>query len=113
MGHQGGAYMKQRDFSLPGAILIVASQLFSSFQSSDQISKEIVRFREEFHQSIIYRDTYFVRKEELAVISKKIDTLNSRIVKIAKQIDGFKRDAYAYSDEDSEIVGCRYKQLGM
>lgn len=101
---------KGTDFSLPGAILIVVSQLFASFQSSDQISKEIEKFRKDFQQSLIDRETYFVRKTELSLIGKKIDGLNSRVIRMSEQINTLKNEYYSQIEDDSGIVGCIHKK---
>ncbi len=105
--------VKPKDFSLPGAILIVASQLFSGFQSSETISKEIAKFREEFQQSLVDRETFFVRKTELASISKKIDALNTKMLRMNEQLKNLKSGYYSLSDTESEpIVGCSYLKRG-
>ncbi len=104
--------IRKTDMSLPGALLIVVSQLFSSFQSSDNISKEIEKFRNEFQQSIVDRETFFVRKTELSTIIGKIDQLNSKLIKMSEQIKNLKKEYYSLSDSADEygpeIVGCSY-----
>jgi hypothetical protein len=103
---------KNKDYSLPGAILIVISQLFSSFQSSDQISKEIDKFRNEFQQSLVDRETFFVRKTELADISRKIDKINNQLGRMTEQIKTLK-SVYSYFDNtDETIIGCRSQKKG-
>lgn len=102
--------VRPKDFSLTGAILIVASQLFSSFKSSENISQEIEKFRHEFQQSLIDRETYFVRKTELTSIGKKIDVLNSKMIKLTEQINSLKSEYYSSSDDEDPIVGCAYRR---
>lgn len=98
--------LKKNDYSLPGAILIVLSQLFSSYQSSEKLSQEIVKFREDFQQSIVERDTLFARKAEIEKISQKIDGMNDRISKLSTQIKSMSND-YSFN-QDKTIVGCTF-----
>lgn len=101
--------MVRKDLSLTGAILIVISQLFSSFQSSETITKEISKFREEFQQSILDRETYFVRKTELAQIFKKMDQMNTKLIRMSEQIKNMTPDLYSsQEDQDQTIFGCSY-----
>lgn len=98
--------VNRKDYSLRGAIIIVISQLFSSYQSSDSISKEIEKFRKEFQQSLLDRETYFVRKTELAAISSKIDQLGLKIAKMSEQIKSLKVDIYSQNNDG--IIGCSF-----
>lgn len=100
---------KSKDFSLPGAILIVISQVFSSFQSSDQISKEIEKFRDDFQQSLVDREKYFVRKTELSEMFSKIDRLNVQMIKMNEQIKTLKSQYQSFLDDvggNETIISC-------
>jgi hypothetical protein len=101
-----GEKISRTKFGFPGALIIVVSQLFSSFKSSENISKEIEGFRAEFQQSLVDREIYFVRKTELVGIDSKIDRLNEKILRIGEQIRTIKTDKY-YS-----LVGSRVSILG-
>lgn len=89
---------KRNDLTLPGALLIVISQLFSSYQSSEKLSGEIVKFRDEFKQSIIDRDTLFVRKVELAKLYHKIDSLSTKVNRISNTLSAMNKGEYHASN---------------
>lgn len=95
----------KNNLGVPGAILIVISQLISGYQSSNQISQEIVKFREEFQQSLVDREKYFVRKTELGELGHKIDGLNSKIIKMGEQIKALKGELFTYDEQAFETCG--------
>jgi hypothetical protein len=103
--------MSGKDYSLPGAVMIVVSQVISSFQSSENIKGEIEKFRKEVQQMVIDRETYFVRKTELALISNKIDRLNEKMGRVSEQIKNMRSEQrYSMNQErEDEIIGCSFK----
>ena len=89
----------KKDLSILGALFIVASQIYSSIQSSDKITKEIEKFRSEFNQSVVERNEFFARKSDLASITRKIDLLGVQMTLMDSQVRGLKIDRpYPYSD---------------
>lgn len=65
---------------LAGAIIVVAqviTQFFSSSHSNKNISEELQQIRAD-------QEKYFVRKDELQIVSNKIDKLGRDVTEIKK-----------------------------
>lgn len=109
--------IKRRDMGIAGA-LIVISQFISSFQSSQSVSSEISKFKEDFNQLKVDREQYFVRKTDLAPVLTKLDSLNEQLVKLNEKVASLKRvvrDNYGYDEANlygaeggDDIIGCTF-----
>lgn len=104
--------VKRRDMGVVG-IIIVVSQLFTSFQSSQNVSEQLEHFRDEFSQSQVDLEKYFVRKTDVAVINQKLDKTNEKLAQIGEQIKNLKSlvkdHTYTESETEPDIVGCVYR----
>lgn len=82
--------LKRRDMGLASAIIVIA-QVLSNFQSSQSLSKnvsdDILKLRKEFDQARIEHEQFFVKKEELKKVVAKLDSMNSKLKVINKQIE--------------------------
>ncbi len=99
---------------LAGAVIVI-SQFLSNFQSSQTVSSEIVKFKEEFQESIVDREKFFVRKTDISPVLAKLDLLNVQLVKLNEKVSSLKRavkennsfeEAYLDGAEGGDIVGC-------
>lgn len=72
--------LRRRHMGLAGAIIVVAqviTQFFSSSHSNKNISEELQQIRAD-------QEKYFVRKDELQIVSNKIDKLGRDVTEIKK-----------------------------
>lgn len=98
--------LKRRDLGIAGAI-IALSQLIGSFQNAHSVTSEIAKFKEEFQQSQIDREEFFVRKTDVAALSDKMDKMNENLVRMNEQIKvlkSFMRQDFEASN--GNIIGC-------
>lgn len=98
--------VKRRDMGIAGFVVVV-SQLASSFQSSQNVATEIVKFREEFHKSLLDREEFFVRKTEITNLISRLDEMNDHMIKLTEQVRTL-TDSYAFQEAEG-IVGCSYE----
>jgi len=77
--------IKRRHIGFAGAAIVLAEAL-SNFKSSEKVSNEILKFKEDFQASKVEREQYFVRKEELNKLSQKMDKVNDQLVELHTQV---------------------------
>lgn len=103
-----GGIARRRDMGVVG-VVIMLSQVLSGLQSSQSVTTEIQKFKEEFQQSQIDREKYFVRKSDVASISDKIDSMNDKLIRITEQMK-LMRDHYSAASLPIEpVIGCSVK----
>lgn len=98
--------VRKRDMGIAG-ILLILSQIFSSYQSTEHLSNKINELQDAFEELKSNQEKYFVRKEELKKVVKKIDKMNEELVKLSKQIDSIA--SYDLYDRE-ELFGCVLEQ---
>ncbi len=86
--------VKKRDMGLAGAIIVI-SQLISNVQSSNKVSDEIIKFKDEYHQSQVDLEKFFVRKSELSKVVKKLDKMDDRLSQMNQKIESLKDHEYS------------------
>lgn len=91
--------LKRRDVGLAGAIIIL-SQFLSGLQSSNKVSDEIIKFKDEYHQSQVDLEKFFVRKSELSKVVKKLDKMNDQLVQMNEKIESMKEHEFSLNEED-------------
>lgn len=101
------APIRRKDFGIAGA-LIVLSQLLSSFQSSQNVSKEIEKVKDDFNESLIEREEFFVRKTDIVAMTSKLDQMNEQLIKVNEQLNSLKsyvKDNFALNKTE-KTIGC-------
>lgn len=91
------------------AVVIIMSQLTSSLHSTQDVSSEIGKFKDEFRQSLLDRETYFVRKSDISSLASKIDQLNEHLLKLSQKVQFIQNDLkdYSYIDfKDEKMIPC-------
>lgn len=95
--------VKKRDMGL-ASVAIVVSQIISSFQSSQSITREISQLKEEVQQIKFDREQLFVRKTDLVPITLRLDKMNEQLDALTQTVNLMKRtvDEYALNDESCQ-----------
>jgi hypothetical protein len=104
--------IKRRDIGIAGAAIMLAEAL-SNFQSSKNVSTEIVKFKEEFQQSRVDREQFFVRKTEIEALNLKLDKMSDQIAELSNQVTSLKtylksKWGYSAKTEDKDILPAVY-----
>lgn len=99
----------RKDLSLAGA-LIVLSQVFSSVQSSQNISTELSHFKDEFRESLLEREKYFVRKSDLQSLLVKLDSMNEQLTKVNEQLNNLRTYVRENVSYEFPIIGCSVQE---
>lgn len=90
--------LKRWELGIAGSILVL-SQTISHYQLSNSIQDDLNELKQSVQQSQVDRETYFVRKSELSVISTKIDKLTDQVTSLR----AFIKTTYNY-DAQSEAL---------
>lgn len=99
---RGSSQLKKRDMGLAGAVIVLA-QVISNFQSTRNLSNEIDQLKTEFHQVRSDQEQYFVKKEELKVVTVKLDSMSGQLSKIRNQIKSMTDSDVAFN---KSFIGC-------
>lgn len=97
--------IKRRDLGIAGT-LIVLFQSFISFQSSQNISAQFEKLEQQIQDSKVHTEQFFVRKEEMDNVSKKLEKMNDQLTRLNNKVislRSFLKDRFKYGDESSEI----------
>lgn len=106
--------IKRREVGIAGAVIVIA-QFISTFQSSQSVTNEIAKLREEFQQLRIDREQYFSRKTDLIPILTKLDKMNEKLIELNEKLASLKDEvrenrksfeANLYGAEGGDLVGC-------
>lgn len=73
------------EMTFAGAIIVLA-QVLSSFRSTQSVSSEIQKLREDLQQVQTNQEKYFVKKVELKKVVIKLDDMNKQLAKLNQQI---------------------------
>jgi hypothetical protein len=102
--------LKKRDMGI-ASILIVVSQLASTFQTSKGISDDIRDLRAEIASVRKDHEKYFVKKEELGTVVVTLNRMTKELVRINQQIKTLRDTAYIDIDLDDMATSCFQEQL--
>ena len=91
------------------SLVIMVSQLVSTFQTSKGLSDDIKHLREEIAQVKHEHAKYFVKKEELRTVVKKLDHMAGELVRINDQIERL-RDTAFFDLETSHECSSPYQK---
>ncbi len=99
-------HLKKKDLGIAGLALVL-SQFGSSLQGTDRISREISQFKDEFHQSILEREQFFVRKTDLLALNGRFDRLDAKLDALTLRVSKINipnRSTYQYEPTSCESV---------
>ncbi len=75
----------KKDMGLAGAILVL-SQVLSSYQSTQKVTAELADLKGAFTLMRSDQEKYFVKKEELVVVVRKLDQLVVEMSRVRRNI---------------------------
>lgn len=108
-------FSKRKDLGI-AATVVMAVQLLSGYQHSQSVATEVGKLKDEFHQSLIENEKYFVNKSDLEKLAVKIDQIDERVKHINDEMISMKailKEEIALEAGNEEIVGCVYhEQVG-
>lgn len=105
--------VKRRDFGIAG-FMIVVSQLLSTLKSSQDISHDLARFKDDLEKSVLEREQFFVRKTEIASVSNKLDLVNEQLIRMNEQLKFLKnvvKQEYSMNEKHHRTV--RFSPSGL
>lgn len=100
---------KRWEMGVASAIMVLA-QAVSHYRISSTLEDEVEKIRTAVQQNQVDRETFFVRKTELAVISSKLDQIGDRVT----SLKSFIKTTYGYDAqlemEDEGDISCSLDQ---
>lgn len=86
--------------------LVMISQFWFSQQGTRDIKHEIDILKEDYHQSQINTEKYFVRKTELGKVASKLDRMSTELARLTEQIKSIRMEATLFSGRrEYELTG--------
>lgn len=106
---------RRRDVGIAASIVMLV-QLYSSHQSFQNVAAEVEKLKDEFRQSSVENEKYFVHKSDVDKMALKIDQIDAKLNTINNEVVSLKSiikdDRAALDETDGEIVGCSFEMPG-